>query len=134
MTNPVEVVLKFLEKINEHDVDGLVSLMSEQHVLVDSLGNRLRGRDNLKAGWHAYFKMCPDYAVSHEEIFDHGNIVVVFGSAGGTIAEKEAELKAENRWRIPAAWMATVTGGKLVEWRVYADNKPVYEILKRLKS
>lgn len=105
--------------------------MSEQPVLVDSLGNRFEGREKLRAGWQSYFEMCPDYAVSHEEIFDHGNIVAVFGSAGGTIAAK-GELKAENRWRVPAAWMATVRNGKLEEWRVYADNKPVYEILNRL--
>ncbi|HXZ39835.1 MAG TPA: nuclear transport factor 2 family protein, partial [Terriglobales bacterium] len=131
MQNPIDPVLKFLEKINQHDVDGLVSLMSEQPVLVDSLGNRFEGREKLRAGWQSYFKMCPDYTVSHEEIFDHGNIVAVFGSAGGTIAAK-GELKAENRWRVPAAWMATVRNGKLEEWRVYADNKPVYEILNRL--
>jgi ketosteroid isomerase-like protein len=132
LQNPVELVLKFLEKINQHDVDGLVSLMSEEHVLVDSLGNRLQGREMLKAGWQAYFKMCPDYTVSQEKIFAHGNVVAAFGSAGGTIAT-QGELKPENRWRIPAAWMATVRTGQLVEWRVYADNKPVYEILKGLK-
>ena len=133
MQNPVELVLQFLEKINQHDVDGLVSLMSEEHVLVDSLGNRFQGREKLRAGWQAYFKMCPDYTVSHEEIFTHENRVAAFGSAGGTIAAK-GELKPENRWRIPAAWMATVRNGQLAEWRVYADNKPVYEILNRLKS
>ena len=133
MQNPIELVLKFLEKINQHDVDGLISVMSEEHVLVDSLGNRFQGREQLKAGWQAYFKMCPDYTVSHEEIFAQGNIVAAFGSAGGTIAAK-GELKPENRWRIPAAWMATVRNGQLVEWRIYADNKPVYELLNRIKS
>lgn len=132
MRNPVEVILTFLERINQHDVDGLVNLMSEDHVFIDSLGNRFQGRENLKAGWHSYFRMCPDYKVSHEEILAHGNIVAVFGSAGGTIAAK-SELEPGNRWRIPAAWMATVRNGQVAEWRVYADNKPVYEILQRLK-
>ena len=105
--------------------------MSEEHVLVDSLGNRFQGREQLKAGWQAYFKMCPDYTVSHEEIFAHGDIVAVFGSAGGTITAK-GELKPENRWQIPAAWMATVRSGQLAEWRVYADNTPVHKILTGL--
>jgi len=131
--SPIDLVLKFLEKINQHDVDALVSLMSEEHVLVDSLGSRFQGREKLRAGWQSYFKMCPDYTVSHEEIFAHGNIVAVFGSAGGTIAAKGG-LKPENRWRVPVAWMATIRDGKLVEWRVYADNKAVYEILNRLNS
>jgi ketosteroid isomerase-like protein len=130
--DPVDVVLTFLEKINQHDVDGLVSLMSEAHLFVDSMGSRVQGREKMRRGWQAYFKMCPDYRVSHEEIFAHGNIVATFGSAGGTIAA-EGNLKAEN-WQIPAAWMAIVKSGQVVEWRVYADNKPVYEILNRLKS
>jgi ketosteroid isomerase-like protein len=131
--NPVEVVLAFLEKINQHDVDGLVSLMSEDHVFIDSLGTRVQGREKLRAGWQSYFQMCPDYRVSHEEVFSQGNIVAAFGSAGGTVAAK-GELKAENRWQIPAAWMAIVKNGQVAEWRVYADNKPVYEILQRLKQ
>jgi ketosteroid isomerase-like protein len=34
-------------------------------------------------------------------------------------------------WRTPAAWKAVIRDGKVVEWRVFADNKPVYEILAR---
>ena len=30
-----------------------------------------------------------------------------------------------------AAWLARVENGLLKEWRVYADNKPVYDILAR---
>jgi len=132
MRSPGDVVLAFLEKINQHDVEGLVGLLSEDHVFVDSLGNRVQGRAKLRAGWKSYFTMCPDYSVSHEEIFASGNVVATFGSAGGTIST-QGELKAENRWRIPAAWIASVRNGQLTEWRVYADNKPVYEILARLK-
>ena len=32
-------------------------------------------------------------------------------------------------WRIPAAWRAVVRDGQIAEWQVYADNKPVYELL-----
>ncbi len=32
-------------------------------------------------------------------------------------------------WRTPAVWKAVARHGKLLEWRVLADNKPVYEIL-----
>ncbi len=34
-------------------------------------------------------------------------------------------------WRTPAAWKAVIRDGKVMEWRVFADNKPVYEILAR---
>jgi hypothetical protein len=36
------------------------------------------------------------------------------------------------QWHIPAAWRATVAGTSIIaHWQVYADNKPVYEILSR---
>jgi len=130
--NPVDVVLQFLEHINQHDADKLAELMTEDHVFIDSLGQSVRGRGKMRTGWESYFAFCPDYWVTHEEIFQHGKLVAVFGAAGGTIATN-GKLPAENKWRIPASWMAIVHDGLVKEWRVYADNKPVYDILAKSK-
>jgi hypothetical protein len=81
----------------------------------------------MRAGWRSYYAFCPDYSVSHEEIFQSGDVVAVFGSAGGAIAA-QGKLPPENKWRTPAAWLAVVEKGRVKEWRVYADNKPVYDI------
>jgi uncharacterized protein (TIGR02246 family) len=124
--NPIETVLEFLNRINQHDVDQLAELMTEDHVFVDSLGNRVSGREKMRGGWRGYYSMCPDYWISHEQIFRNGELVAVFGSAGGTISGKE--------WRTPAAWLATVEKAQIKEWRVYADNKPVYDILAAKKG
>jgi ketosteroid isomerase-like protein len=130
--NPIEAVLHFLERINQRDVDKLAELMTEDHVFIDSLGQSVRGRDKMRSGWRGYYALCPDYWVTHEEIFATGNLVAVFGAAGGTIA-KNGKLPPENKWRTPAAWLAVVEDGLLKEWRVYADNKPVYDILAKSK-
>jgi ketosteroid isomerase-like protein len=130
--NPVETVLQFMERINRRDVDKLAELMTEDHVFIDSLGNSVRGRETMRAGWRGYFALCPDYWVSHEEVFQNGNTVALFGSAGGTIAAS-GELPPENKWRASAAWLAVVENGLVKEWRVYADNKPVYDILSKSK-
>jgi ketosteroid isomerase-like protein len=130
--SPTETVLQFMDRINQRDVDKLAELMSEDHVFVDSLGNSVRGREKMRAGWQGYFAFCPDYRVSHEEIFENGNLVAVFGSAGGTIAAN-GKLPPENKWRTSAAWLAVVEKGLVKEWRVYADNKPVYDIMARSK-
>jgi ketosteroid isomerase-like protein len=131
MTN-VAVVLAYIEAINGHDVDKLSKLMTEDHVFIDSLGHAVNGREKMIGGWRQYLAFCPDYWVSHEEIFENGKLVAVFGAAGGTIAA-EGKLPAENKWRVSAAWLATVEKGLVKEWRVYADNKPVYDILSRGK-
>ena len=47
-------------------------------MFVDSLGQSVRGRDKMRAGWQGYYAFCPDYWVSHEEIFEDGNRVAVF--------------------------------------------------------
>ena len=48
-------------------------------------------------------------------------VVLAAGEAGGTIKGTE--------WHTPAAWKVVVRDGRVAEWRVFADNKPVYEIL-----
>lgn len=130
--NPVETVLQFVERINQRDVEKLAELMTEDHVFTDSLGQSVRGRENMRAGWRGYYAFCPDYWVSHEEVFQNGNLVAVFGSAGGIVAAN-GKLPPENKWRVSAAWLAVVEQGLVKEWRVYADIKPVYDILARPK-
>jgi ketosteroid isomerase-like protein len=132
MMTATDTVLEFMERINRRDAEGLAALMTEDHVFTDSLGQTVRGREKMRAGWKGYFAFCPDYWVSHEDIFAAGDRVGVFGAAGGTIAV-EGRLVAENKWRTGAAWLAVVEGGLVKEWRVYADNKAVYEIMARLK-
>lgn len=130
--SPVETVLYFLDRINQRDVDQLAELMTEDHVFIDSLGQAVRGREKMRAGWRGYYAFCPDYWVSHEEIFQQGNLVAVFGAAGGTIAAN-GKLSPENKWRTPAAWRAVVERGLVKEWQVYADNKPVYDIMAKFQ-
>jgi uncharacterized protein (TIGR02246 family) len=119
-----------MEAINRHDADALAALMTDDHVFIDSLGNKVQSREKMKAGWQGYFAFCPDYWVTHEAIFGDGNSSAVFGAAGGIIAAN-GKLPPENKWRTPAAWLAVVENGLVKEWRVYADNKPVYDIMAK---
>lgn len=130
MTNPVEAVLAFFEAINAHDPERLADLMTDDHVFTDSLGALVRGREKMRGGWRSYFAFCPDYRVSHEAIFREGETVAAFGSAGGTISVN-GQMAAENKWQTPAAWRMAVRDGRICEFQVYADNKPVYEILAK---
>lgn len=127
------IVLNFINCINQHDADKLAEMMTDDHVFVDSMGDSVRGRERMRAGWRGYFAFCPDYRISHEKILAEGNAVAVFGITGGTIASN-GKLLPENKWRTPAAWLAIVENDLVQEWRVYADNKPVYEIVERLKT
>jgi ketosteroid isomerase-like protein len=104
--------------------------MSDDHLFVDSLGGVVRGREAMRAAWQGYFAFSPDYWVKRELILADDRNVAAFGVAGGTIAV-DGRLAVEHRWQTPAAWLAVVEAGVVKEWRVYADNKPVYDILSK---
>lgn len=47
---PVETVLLFLDRINHRDPEKLGELMPEDHLFIDSLGNKVRGREAMRKG------------------------------------------------------------------------------------
>jgi len=126
--NSLDVALAFVAKINSHDVNSLVELMTVDHVFVDGLGSTFRGTEQMRQGWKAYFTWFPDYAIEVTDQFNRGDVVAMFGKARGTFAVN-GNLSRENFWEIPAAWRAIVKGGRVAEWRVYCDNDPARKIM-----
>ena len=118
-----EILQQWLTAINVGDVATLTALMASAFVFVDSLGNQVQGAAKMAAGWQAYFAMCPDYWVRADHVMGDAATLLLSGEAGGTIDGVA--------WKIPSAWSAIIRHGKIWEWRVFADNKPVYEILAR---
>jgi ketosteroid isomerase-like protein len=118
-----EIFRQFVAAINSHDVKTIASPMTADHAFVDPLGNRVDGATTMESGWRGYFAMCPDYCVRTDDVAAKCDVALAVGEAGGTISGAA--------WRTPAAWKAVIRDGKVAEWRVFADNKPVYEILAR---
>src|ERR1051326_5355372 len=112
MSNPMQVVLEFEKSINARDPEAICALMTADGEFIDSLGNRIQGMEKLRSAWTGYFKMVPDYSISHSEIFADGNTVAVFGSAQGTLS-KDRQIAKENFWKTPAAWRAVVKDNKI---------------------
>jgi hypothetical protein len=83
----------------------------------------MSGREFLEQAWGGYFSLFPDYRIEVDAALSQNAVVraCVFASATDTTSKKS--------WRIPAAWRAIVRDGQIAEWQVYADNKPVYELL-----
>ena len=123
---PVECFKQFVDAINRHDPATLAALMTIDTVFVDSLGNEVQGSANMERGWLGYFALCPDYWIRPDQMMTEGNAVLAVGEAGGTIDG--------TAWRIPAAWKAIIRENRVAEWRVFADNKPVYEILAKRRK
>jgi ketosteroid isomerase-like protein len=120
---PEEVFGLFVTAINRHDVQAVTALMAPGHIFIDSLGRRVEGAVSMEAGWRGYFAMCPDYWIRTDNVMVEDGIVLAAGQAGGSIDNVA--------WQTPAAWKATIRDGTVAEWQVFADNKPVYEILSK---
>ena len=127
-TSPESVTSAFVRALNRQDIEAMVALMSPGHRFVDSLGQIWDGREKMRAGWAAYFRMVPDYTLAIEETYVHAPVVILFGVAQGTYAPAGV-LQAENRWQTPLALRAFVEDGQLAEWRVFADNEPVRRLM-----
>jgi len=119
--SPDAVARAFAEAINRQSPDDLAALMTEDHLFIDSLGNRVRGREAMRAGWRGYFSLVPDYTVTVEETYSAGDVVVMLGTAQGTTLG--------GQWQTPAAWRAEIRGSQIAAWRVYADNEPIRKLL-----
>jgi hypothetical protein len=119
----------FVSAINEHNVDKLCSLMTDNHKFIDSLGNEGIGKDQMRNGWLGYYQLFPDYKIDITEIFIKDDTISAFGFAGGTF--KGLTEKKENYWHLPAAWKAIIKGGKVQLWQVYADSKIPFDIISK---
>ena len=122
-TDAAGVFRQFVAAINRQNVKALTALMTTDHVFVDPAGNMTRTAASMEVGWSGYFAMCPDYWIRPDHVLaEHGEVLAA-GEVGGTIDGVS--------WRTPAAWRAVIRDGKVAEWRVFADNRPVLEILAR---
>lgn len=126
----LKTVKLFVKNINEHNLDGLVSLMTDDHTFIDSMGIDMNGKKNMKKAWDVYLTTFPNYEIEAEDWILSKDRIAIFGTARGTLAVN-GKLKNENSFEIPASWTAIVEDGKVAEWRVYADNQPVREIINR---
>jgi ketosteroid isomerase-like protein len=125
---PLEVAMEFIKRINSGNVDAICELMTTGHIFQDALGKRFIGREKMREGWSAYFKIVTDYRVHAEEFFQTNERLAIFGTASGSYAAGGGASK-ETFWEVPAAWGAVIRDGLVAEWRVYADNQPLRKLI-----
>ncbi len=121
--DPTDVVRAFVNAINHQSADEIAELMTEDHVFTDSMGTAVSGRARMKAGWASYFRMVSAYTIKVEESFSDGSVVILLGVAGG--------IYAGGAWSTPAAWRGKVRDNRVAEWRVYADNEPLRQLMRK---
>jgi ketosteroid isomerase-like protein len=117
---PVAAVLAFIDRINHTDLDGLLALMTDDHVLrvLDTppvVGSALR------PAWQTYFTAFPEYVIYTERISQNGGSVAVLGHTTGS----QLSLPDDEESRIPVIWTAVVRKGLIARWSIVEDGPKV---------
>ncbi len=126
----LSVVKEYINRINNHDLNGMLEITDDNAVFIDSMGINTAGKRDMEKAWDMFLTFFPDYTIQTKDIISKNGMVAVFGTAKGTVATG-GRILAENKFEIPASWTALVKDGKISKWRVYADNEPVRKLLEK---
>jgi ketosteroid isomerase-like protein len=107
------IALKFNEKINQRDLEGLVELMTDDHTFIDSDGTIVKGKEVMKEGWKEFFKKYPDYRNMFTCVTIQNDVVVMVGYSTCSLKQLDG----------PNLWTAKVSSGRISEWRVCWLNR-----------
>ena len=108
-SNLILTALRFNERINQRDAEGLAELMTDDHTFIDNSGEVTKGKDVMKEGWRGFFEKYPDYRNIFTCVTTQDNVVLMIGHS--TCSYKPLEG--------PNIWTAKMRGGLVSEWRVY---------------
>jgi len=106
--DPTSVAIRFNDHINDRDLGGLASLMTDDHVFVDPDGAAVSGRAACIDAWRGFFAAFPDYRNVFASLTANGDTVTITGHSVCT----EPALAG------PAVWTATIRGGSVARWQV----------------
>ena len=126
------IVIRFVKAINDHDVNEIINLMSEDHIFIDGQDNKSFGKKGMKEAWEGYYELFPDYQIEISDITENESIIGLFGYVNATYKNLTNELNS-NFWRITASWKAIIVNSKVKHWQVYCDYTDLLKIIEENK-
>jgi ketosteroid isomerase-like protein len=126
------IAIRFVKAINDHDVNEIINLISEDHIFIDAINNKSVGKKVMKEGWKGYYELFPDYQIEISDITENVSTIGLFGYASATYKNLTNKLNS-NFWRIPASWKAIVENNKVKHWQVYCDYSNLFKIIEKNK-
>ena len=114
-----DVAVRFNGCINDRDIEGLATLMTDDHTFIDSGDNVVQGKSDALQAWEGFFDSFPDYQNVFEKVATRNETVTIIGHS--TCSDK--------RLHGPAIWTAKIIKSKVAEWRVYDDTPDIRQKL-----
>lgn len=118
----ISIVVAFNDYINNQNIIGLSSLMTEDHTFIDRYGESHGPKSFMINGWKEFFESFPKYRNTFEKIAVIDNLVTVRGFA----------YWSEEMQYDPVIWTAVIDDNLISEWRVYEDSPEIRNKFKLL--
>ena len=109
--DPKLTALQFNEYINNQDIEGLTSLMTEDHIFIDRAGVSYGDMIN---GWKEFFSNYPTYINFFNRVESRDNLVILIGYAKWS---KDSLIKDH------AIWTAKIENDLVAVWQIYEDTE-----------
>jgi ketosteroid isomerase-like protein len=112
MTCEEEVIHRYFDAFNRHDIDGVMACYHEQPVLISPTGKRCEGRDAVRRSYETEFAMFPD---------GRCDLRLCAGNGGRGVAESFFHGTHAERGKMEAigAEVIEIVDGKIKEIRDY---------------
>ena len=117
----VGAVIAFMDAISSADVDRMLELMTDDHVMRIVDEPPVNGIDTLRSAWRGYFQAFPRYRVYIDRLAAEGNRVALLGHTTGS----HLGLPDEEERHIPVIWTADVQDGRLASWNILDDSAQI---------
>ena len=120
--DPKLTAFQFSEYINCQDIQGLSSLMTEDHVFIDRKGEINKGKETMTKGWTDFFNSFPEYENTFLRVQSQGDLVILYGYA-------TCQRGSDPDYAI---WTARIEDELVAEWRIYEDtdeNKRIFNLV-----
>ncbi|MFX1417471.1 MAG: hypothetical protein ACFE9N_00980 [Promethearchaeota archaeon] len=105
------IALQFNEYINNRDIEGLSSLMTENHIFIDRAGDEFGDMVN---GWKEFFTNFPTYRNYFSRVESRGNLVIILGYAKWSKDSLEEDH---------AIWTARIENDQVAVWQIFEDTE-----------
>ena len=121
-----DVVVSFIQAINQADLPGLTSLLSPTHKVLDLGGETFKGAEIMVKGWRGYLDENPNYRIFIRQIYASGDSVILIGHTTGSHLNLPEVVEFHSEGVI---WIASVKEEKIVSWQILADTLENYNRL-----
>jgi ketosteroid isomerase-like protein len=117
MTQEEQLIQRYFEAFNRHDIEGVMACYHEQPVLISPTGKRCEGREAVRRSYETEFAMFPD---------GHRDLRLCTGNGGRGVAESFFHGTHAERGKVEAigAEVMGIVDGKIEEIRDYHHFVP----------